>query len=219
MPEPLGTLEKVELRDVWESEPREFTPWLATEEGIRILGETIKIDLVLEAQEKNVGPFRADILCKDTGNDSWVLIENQLAVTDHRHLGQLLTYAAGLHAVTVVWVAATFTEEHRATLDWLNEITDDRFQFFGLEIELWRIGNSPAAPKLNIVSKPNDWSRSVSQSAKRISDEPLNALQETQLLYWSELKSALIKKGSSIHSRKPLPQHWTTYGSGVQASS
>ncbi len=95
MLEPLGNLEKVELRDVWESEPREFTPRLAKEEGIRILGEAIKVDLVLEAQEKDVGPFKADILCKDTDNDSWVLIENQLEGTDHRHLGQLLTYAAG----------------------------------------------------------------------------------------------------------------------------
>ncbi len=118
------------------------------------------------------------------------------------------------HAVTVVWVAATFTDEHRATLGWLNEITDDRFRFFGLEIELWRIGNSPVAPKLNIVSKPNDWSRSVSQSAKRISDEPLNELQETQLRYWTKLKSTLNNKGSSILSRKPLPQPLTTYGIG-----
>ena len=39
------------------------------------------------------------------------------------HLGQLLTYAAGLEAVTVVWIAERFTDEHRAALDWLNEIT------------------------------------------------------------------------------------------------
>jgi hypothetical protein len=57
----------------------------------------------------------------------------------------LLTYAAGLEAITIVWIAAHFTEEHRATLDWLNEITDERFQFFGVEVELWRIGNSPIA--------------------------------------------------------------------------
>ena len=77
-----------------------------------------------------------------------MLIENQLERTDHTHLGQLLTYAAGLEAVTVVWIAERFTDEHRAALDWLNEITDEEFSFFGLEIELWRIGDSPMAPSL-----------------------------------------------------------------------
>ena len=100
----LGILEKVDLRNIWKSEASNFTPWLANEENIQILGETIAVDLELEAQEKNVGAFRADILCRDTDNGNWVLIENQLARTDHTHLGYLLTYAAGLHAVTVVWV-------------------------------------------------------------------------------------------------------------------
>ena len=212
--ENLGILQKVALRDVWKSEANDFTPWLALDENIQILGNTIAVDLELEAQEKSVGPFRADILCKDTDNGSWVLVENQLERTNHIHLGQLLTYAAGLQAVTVVWVAAEFTEEHRATLDWLNEITDDRFRFFGLEIELWKIDDSPVAPKFNIVSKPNDWSRSVTQSAKRISEEALTDLQETQLRYWSALKAALQQCGSPVSSQSPLPQHWTNYGIG-----
>ena len=122
------------------------------EESIELLGETIGIELELEAQEKDVGPFRADILCKNTEDDSWVLIENQIEKTDHKHLGQLMTYAAGSQAVTIVWVASKFTEEHRAALDWLNKITDDNFRFFGLEVELWKIGDSPAAPKFNIIS-------------------------------------------------------------------
>ena len=86
----------------------------------------------------NVGPFRADILCKNTVDESWVLVENQLERTDHGHLGQLLTYAAGLKAVTIVWIAQRFTEEHQAALDWLNEITDEKFNFFGVEVQLFQ---------------------------------------------------------------------------------
>ena len=210
----LGRLERVDLRDIWQTEAQDFTPWLARDDNLQILGDTIDIELELEAQEKNVGPFRADILCKDTRTDNWVLIENQLERTDHTHLGQLLTYAAGLQAVTIVWISAQFTEEHRATLDWLNDITDDRFRFFALEVELWRIGESPAAPKFNIVSKPNDWSRSVGQAARRIMDEPLSPKQEINLRYWGALRDHLLKTASTIRPVKPQKDNWTSYGVG-----
>ena len=83
----LGRLKKVDLREAWTSESADFTPWLAQEQNLKLLGETIGIELELESQEKDVGPFRADILCKDTATDDWVLIENQLERTDHCHLG------------------------------------------------------------------------------------------------------------------------------------
>src|SRR5687768_17380703 len=115
---PLGRLQKVDLRHVWTSEAAGFTPWLAQEENLRLLSESIGMDLELEAQEKDVGPFRADILCKDTANDSWVLIEDQLERTDHCDLGLLVTCGAGVECVTIVWVAERFSEEDRAALDW-----------------------------------------------------------------------------------------------------
>lgn len=210
----LGKLQKIDLRDVWDTECGHFTPWLAQPENIELLSAAIGIDLEVEAQEKNVGPFRADILCKDTTTDSWVLIENQLERTDHTHLGQLVTYAAGLSAVTIIWIAETFTEEHRATLDWLNEITEDRFNFFGLEIELWRIGDSPVAPKFNIVSKPNDWSKTVSEAAKRIESGELSETKQLQQEYWAELRTHLTEAKSKLRSQKPLPQHWTNFAIG-----
>jgi len=159
----LGSLEKVDLRDIWGNEPKDFTPWLAQEENLKRLGTAIGIELELEAQEKDVGPFRADILCRDVMYDNWVLIENQLENTDHIHMGQLITYAAGLDAVTIIWIARQFNEQHRAALDWLNEKTPDDIAFFGLEIELWKIGDSKKAPKFNIVSRPNEWTRSLAR--------------------------------------------------------
>lgn len=209
----LGRLERVDLRDIWLSEAGNFTPWLAREENLALVGETIGIELELEAQEKDVGPFRADLLCKDTATDSWVLIENQLERTDHTHLGQLLTYAAGLNAVTIVWVAARFAEDHRAALDWLNEITGSNINFFGLEIELWRIGESQVAPKFNVVSKPNDWTKSVTD----VGPGSPNVLTETKQLqreYWAALREHMIENGSSVKPTKPLPQHWMNFAIG-----
>lgn len=207
----LGRLEKVELRDVWPSEAGYFTPWLASEENIALLGDTIGIELEVEAQEQSVGPFRADILCKDTANNNWVLIENQLDKTDHIHLGQLMTYAAGLEAVTIVWIAQDFTEEHRAALDWLNEKTDEDVNFFGLEIELWEIGDSDTAPKFNIVSKPNDWSRTIKDSAAKTE---LTDTKKIQLDYWTTFKKFMEKCGSFVKCQKPHPQHWTNFAIG-----
>lgn len=215
MASPLGRLERVDLRNIWASEATDFTPWLARPENLAVLAETLGIDLELEAQEKAVGPFRADLLCKDIGTSAWVLVENQLERTDHVHLGQLMTYASGLEAVTIVWIAARFTEEHRSTLDWLNKITDESFRFFGLEVELWRIGESPAAPKFNIVSKPNDWSRSVAQAARAIEEADLSDIRLLQRDYWTALHKTLIAANGPVSgARTPLPQSWMTYPVG-----
>src|SRR4051812_30562512 len=211
----LGRLEPVDVREIWLSEASDFTPWLARKENLDILAGTVGMDLELEAQERPVGPFRADILCKDIGTDGWVLIENQLERTDHTHLGQLLTYASGLEAVTIVWISARFTEEHRSTLDWLNRITNESFRFFGLEVELWRIGDSPAAPKFNIVSKPNDWSQSVAQAARAIDDAELSETRILQRDYWTGFDKLLATLGGPVSGgKKPQPQSWMAYSIG-----
>lgn len=200
----LGRLERVEdLRNTWPTEDQDFTPWLAQPENLKVLGNTLGLELETEAEEKNIGRYRADILCRETGSDDWVLIENQLEGTNHTHLGQLLTYAAGLRAVTVVWIAKSFTDEHRAALDWLNEATDERLRFFGIEIELWKIEESPLAPKFNVVSKPNDWSREVAREAR---DAPLSETQKKLMAYWAALNKTLDEAGGRIRgNRTPQP--------------
>lgn len=210
----LGRLEKVNLRDVWKSEAQDFTPWLAQEENLALLGDALAIELVLEAQERNVGLFRADILCKDSANGNWVLIENQIERTDHTHLGQLLTYAAGLKAVTIVWVAKSFTEEHRSALDWLNQVTNENINFFGLEVELWRIGDSNMAPKFNVVCRPNEWERTVDVIKHDIEANSLKGAGLIQYEFWSTLREYILQRGSVIRPSKPYPSNWVTYAIG-----
>jgi hypothetical protein len=211
----LGRLERVDLRDIWINEAANFTPWLARAENLALLSETLGMILELEAKEKAVGPFSADILCKEIGSNRWVLIENQLGRTDHTHLGQLLTYASGLEAVTIVWIAARFTEEHRSTLDWLNRITDDSFRFFGLEVELWRIADSRAAPHFKIVSKPNNWSHSVALAARAIEATELSETRIMQRDYWAALNKWLVAEEGPVSGiKKPQPQSWMSYAIG-----
>lgn len=188
MSEPrLGRLEPAELRACWQSEASDFTPWLAEPENIQLLAEALGLPaLQVEETEATVGPFRADILCSEPDSDGYVLIENQLERTDHRHLGQILTYAAGLDAVKVVWVSPDFTEEHRAALDWLNRISSEEFLFFGVQIELWRIGDSPMAPRFNLVVKPNEWAKQVKAGARAGTAEHAARSREYQQ-WWAGL--------------------------------
>jgi hypothetical protein len=210
----LSKITKVDLRECWQNEASDFTPWLATEENIALLADALGMnELEVRAQEEHVGPFRADILCVDPGTERYVLIENQLEKTDHNHLGQILTYAAGLDAVTIIWIAEHFTEEHRAAIDWLNRITDKEFNFFGVEIELIKIGDSPAAPMFNVIAKPNGWSKDVRRSQS--SNEGKSEGEVFKYDFWSAFveymnnnPSKLFKTQSASHD------HWMNIAIG-----
>jgi hypothetical protein len=126
-----------------------------------------------------------------------------------------MTYAAGLEAAKIVWVAQNFSEEHRAALDWLNRITDDRFIFFGVEIELWKIDGTVAAPRFNVVSVPNDWLRSVADAARLIDEQDLSETKAMQKRYWTEFQKILATKNGPVSAnRKPQPQSWMGYRLG-----
>ena len=153
MPE-FDRFRRVQLRDIWPHEAHDFTPWLA--ENLVFLAEALGMDLELEATEKRVGDFRADIVCRNRTDNSRVVIENQLEKSNHQHLGKILTYAAGLDAAAIVWIAAEFRDEHRETLDWLNKSTHAALQFFGIDIEVFQIADSPYAPEFTVVTDMNN---------------------------------------------------------------
>jgi len=202
-----GKFEALEPRNYWNDEAKDFTPWLAKEENIAMVGDVLGLELEVQSTEESVGPFRADILCKETASGRYVLIENQLEKTDHDHLGKLITYAAGLEAVVIVWISRSFTEEHRSAIDWLNRVTDESANFFGLEIEIWRIGNSDPAPKLNVVCMPNEWRKSVNPQPR------LSESQRFQLEYWTAYIEHL-KANNYKRVPKPQPQNWLYHSLG-----
>lgn len=160
----LGTLSEVELREAWANEAHHFTPWLASH--LDLLAAEIGIPLELQGTEVLVGSFSADILARNPLDDSLVLIENQLERTDHSHLGQIMTYLAGLGAQTIVWIAAEFREPHLSALKWLNEHTANPYAFIAVKVKVVRIGNSPLAPVFEVLERPNQWDRRVSESAQ-----------------------------------------------------
>jgi len=164
----LGELTPLDARAVWPHEARDFTSWLL--ENATHLADVLGIDLELQAAEYPVGGFWLDLIGRDQTNDCVLIVENQLTSTDHGHLGQLLTYAAGTEAATVVWMATDFREEHRQALDWLNDLAKGDVRFFGIEIGAVKIGDSLPAPLFKLRAQPNEWHAVISTAAKATSE-------------------------------------------------
>ncbi|OCB37308.1 hypothetical protein A9X02_20060 [Mycobacterium malmoense] len=105
---------------MWPHEAHSFTPWLLN--SVDVLSNLLEMDLELQVAEHPVGGFSLDLLGRDLSDESVVIVENQLELSDQTHLGQILTYAAGTDPKTIVWITAGFRPEHRGALDWLNEL-------------------------------------------------------------------------------------------------
>ena len=201
----LGKLNRVDLREYWKHEALDFTRWLADPENIELLSDEVGIGIQVTQTEANVGRFNVDILAEEENTGRKIIIENQLEITDHSHLGQLITYAAGLEAEFVLWIVRDVREEHRQAVDWLNEHTDEHLNFFLVGIELWQIENSPPAPKFTVISRPNEWTRSVRSSTQ---DGELTDTRTKQLEFWQQLKEFAASSHPELKLRTPRPQHW-----------
>ena len=177
----LGRLEPVDPRSIWSHEALHFTPWLA--QNADRLAEALGIELEFEATEHPVGGYSLDIIGKDQTNGVVLIVENQLGDSDHGHLGQLLTYAAGTAASTIIWITTRFRDEHRQALTWLNEHSDQDTHFFGVELEVVRIGDSAPAPLFNVVALPNDWQKSV----RAATASPVGSKNELYRQFWTKL--------------------------------
>jgi hypothetical protein len=202
----LAKLEPVsDLREIWKHEARDFSKWLADEDNLKLLSDAIGIDIVLPEAESAVGSFSVDLFASEEGTARKIIIENQLTDTDHDHLGKIITYAAGKSADVVIWIVKRARDEHRQAIEWLNQRTDENVGFFLVEIELYKIGNSPTALHFNVVERPNDWTK-----AKKAA-EGLSETKRLQLEFWQAFNDHSFAKpefSSRFSRRRPQPQQW-----------
>jgi len=204
-----GAIKKLNPRDIWPKEAKDFTPWLAR--NIGALGQALGMELELKDMEATVGDFALDLLAKDLGTGHTVIIENQLSQTDHDHLGKLLTYAAGFNASTVIWVSEVIRDEHSQALDWLNQRTDEDTQFFGVVIEVFRIDDSKPAYNFKPVVSPSEWQK----SKKRQTSGTVSAKGEMYRNYFQALIDELREKHKFTNAKIGQPQNWYAFSSGV----
>lgn len=203
----LGVLKNVELRNIWQSEPSDFTPWLAS--NIEYLSKALGKDLEIIQTEYAVGDFSADIVATDLGSAKKVVIENQYGISDHRHLGQILLYCAGIKASCMVWIAESFKDEHRQVFEWLNANTINEMEFYAIEIEVIQIDESRPVPVFKIVESPNKMqTKRYEQIDSNISDT-----QEDYRRYFQSLIDELREKHKFTNAKIGQPQNWYSFTS------
>jgi len=158
----IGDLQRLSARDVFEHEAHDFTTWL--EENIDSLGEVIGVDLATAEREKSAGNFSADLLAEDEDGRR-VIVENQLGQTDHKHLGQVLTYLTVLDAEIAIWVTADARPEHVSAVSWLNENAAGA-DFYLVKVEGVRVDDSRPAPLFTRIVGPSHETRAAEQAKK-----------------------------------------------------
>ena len=168
------------------------------------------MDLELDAAEHPVGSFSLDLIGRDVATDTTVIVENQLEQSDHTHLGQLITYAAGTEPTTIIWIATDFRPEHRAALDWLNERTDEETRFFGVVIRVVQIGDSEYAPAFDLVAQPNDWEKRVKRETR-----PASARESVYREFWEAVLGRIRESHPNWTNARTTGGTWCGTSSGV----
>lgn len=201
----LGRLEEIDIRTLWAHEQYDFSEWISQEDNIELLNETIGLTLTEIQKEVAVGAYRCDLVGVDETTGIKVIVENQLESTNHDHLGKIITYASGLDADIVVWIVREAREEHRSAIEWLNNKTASEISFFLIEIHAYRIGESVAAPKFEIIEKPNDFTKSIKNMD---SDRELNKSRSERLYFWTEFNKKIEDSKRPFNIRKATTNNW-----------
>lgn len=206
MKQKLGEIKRVDLRNIWKKEDKEFTPWL--KENIDLLSEKLGIEIIDTQTEEKIGNFKLDIIGKDANTNKFVAVENQLESTDHNHLGQLITYSAGVNAGIIIWIAKELREEHKRALEWLNENSISEILFFGVEVHAISIDNSNPAVDFRVIVKPNEWERNIKSSTTRTDTEI------SYVAFYSKLVNFYSEINPKFRKVKAQPQSWLNFGAG-----
>ena len=205
----IGRLKIVPIRKVFEVEARDFTPWL--EANIEALADRLGITLTVDQREKKVGAFNVDLWCSDAAGRQ-VIIENQLAQTDHSHLGQLLTYLVNLDASTAIWVTTDPRPEHTKVINWLNESTPADVLFYLVKVEAVQIeGASAYAPLFTVLAAPNAQAKETGEAKKDWADQHYH-----REAFWKSLlerSKGRTKLFSGI--QKPGKESWIQTSTGT----
>ncbi len=200
----------INIRHIWPKEA-DFSDWLITDDGLSLITQDIGVEIDEARREVRPGDYPCDIVGKMVGTDNHiVVIENQFGKTNHDHLGKFLTYAAVHKAMTGIWITEIAADDHRQVIDWLNQNTPDTVNLYLAELKAFRIGESPAAPILDVICRPNVSQKSVISNH---SDAEL-ALIAWRQAFWEEIHAAIIASKQPFTLQKIGKDHWSAISIG-----
>ena len=150
MPLEVRFIETVAIREVWPTENTDFTPWLQSHIGE--LDKVLGLGLSDPQREVGAGDFSIDLVAETNFGD--VVIENQFGRSDHRHLGQLVTYLSHREVQRAIWIVEDARPEHVKAVETLNDRSVG--QIWMVTVRTIRIDDSPAAPLFTVVAEPSE---------------------------------------------------------------
>lgn len=154
----ISSMQWLRARDVLPGEATHFTPWLS--ENLDLLADAAGLsELTLEDTEVAVDEKRLDILASgidDDGDAIPVIIENQYGVTDHRHLGQVITYLAQQQKGLAIWIAEDFSQAHLAAVDFLNRTSIEGVGYLLVRVRFTHALDGYQV-HFEVVSRPNSF--------------------------------------------------------------
>ncbi|MDD3487884.1 MAG: DUF4268 domain-containing protein [Candidatus Pacebacteria bacterium] len=208
----IGRVRKINPRQIWKHESKDFTPWLA--ENIDYLNDILDMDIAVQTVEGSVGPYSVDIYGEDSSGNK-VIIENQLEKSDHAHLGQILTYLVNLDANTAIWITTNPSEEHQQVVEWLNEITPDDMYFYLIQIEGITIeGQESVAPLFTIIEGPTEDRKKIGAEKKEHAQR--HAVRQQ---FWSQVINVMNEKNNLCQNVSPSTDSWIGIGLGISGVS
>lgn len=201
----VGRINKVPIREVWRREAPHFNSWLA--KNIDVLGEALGCELSDATDEQAVGDLSVDIRVED-GEGRLFAVECQFGRSDHKHLGQLLTYFSNLEADVAAWLVEDPRPEHITAVGWLNEVAPGLFYL--IKIEAVQIENSPPALLPTVIVEPSEEAREIGAEKKgRV--EKQNKRRE----FWTGLLNKERKRVGLHSGSSPRPGPWINASTGV----
>ncbi|MDJ0924280.1 MAG: E3 binding domain-containing protein [Acidimicrobiia bacterium] len=147
-----GTLELVDPESVWAQGAEDFAPWFLAHS--QQLGDVLGLRAGLSDARQFTTKSATGVLGRDDNGEDVVVVSSQRATADDSDLGRALGMAASSGAASVALVSAALHEDQLKALAWLNNQTKSGVKWYGIEMRVVRIADSPAAMLFDLVASP-----------------------------------------------------------------